>query len=152
MQKIDLVPLVSIVIPAYNQRADFFRAAIRSVLEQTYENLEVIVSDNHSTNGTSDVLAEFTDQRLRVVRPDQHLPMTPHFTFAGLQARGQLMSFLTSDDLVTKDWLTNLLPMFIKHEDVVMGFGEIANVPHEEPERINYLCRNAVGDAGVLPG
>ena len=51
-------PTVSILIPTYNQRPDFLRATLRSVLAQTYTDFEVVVSDNHSTNEAPQVLAE----------------------------------------------------------------------------------------------
>jgi cellulose synthase/poly-beta-1,6-N-acetylglucosamine synthase-like glycosyltransferase len=63
------LPLVSIVIPTFNQRPQFLRDSLSSALAQTYGQIEVIVSDNHSTNGTAALLAEYDDPRLRVVRP-----------------------------------------------------------------------------------
>ena len=49
-------PLVSIIVPVYNQRPDFLRECIESVINQTYTNIEIIISDNHSTNETPEVL------------------------------------------------------------------------------------------------
>ncbi len=137
----DLEPLVSIIIPTYNQRPDFLRATIKSCLAQTYRNIDVVVSENHSTNDAPSVLLEFSDPRLRVIRPETHLAMVPHFEFAGNAARGELMSFLASDDLVPEDWLELIVPMLQQNKDAVFGFGEIANVHHERPEETIYFCR-----------
>src|SRR5258707_326013 len=93
-------PHVSIVIPTYNQNREFLRAAVASALSQTYERFEVIVSNNHSTNDTVQVLSEFADERLKVVCPRDHLPMTENFAFAADQASGEYISFLASDDWV----------------------------------------------------
>ena len=142
-------PLVSIVIPTYNQRAEFLRASVKSALNQTYPDIEVVVSDNHSTNDVPQVLAEFSDPRLRIVHPPKHLGMVDHFVFAGDQARGEYMSFLSSDDLLYPDWLESLLPMLVAHPDVSFGFGEIENVPHDAPEHVNYLYREGKLPSGI---
>lgn len=136
-------PTVSVIIPTYNQRPDFLRATIRSVLHQPYANLEVVVSNNHSTNETESVLAEFSDPRLRIVMPETHLPMIPHFVFAGRQARGELISFLPSDDLVEPDWLESLLPPFLASPQAVFAFGEVAGVDFKDPDHVLYLCRES---------
>ena len=58
------MPKVSVVIPSFN-RADMVGAAIQSVLEQTYTDLEVIVVDDGSTDNTEAVVTAFTDARVR---------------------------------------------------------------------------------------
>src|SRR5690606_1160799 len=116
-------PLVSIVVPNYNQRHDFLRATIDSVLSQTYDNFEVVVSENHSTNGARDVLAEFDDPRLRIVQPPAHVPMPQNFAFGATEARGELISFLPSDDIVEPDWLERLVPELVKYPEAVFAFG-----------------------------
>ncbi|MCB1792022.1 MAG: glycosyltransferase, partial [Gammaproteobacteria bacterium] len=92
METENTLPLVTVVIPVYNQNDAFLRQCIDSVLEQDYPNLEVLVSDNHSNNGCSDVILSYADSRLRVVRPPVHLPMVQHWAFAVFQARGEYLS------------------------------------------------------------
>ena len=58
-------PLVSVLMPAYNH-APYVRAAVESVLGQTYGNLEFIVIDDASSDATWDVLQTFEDERLRL--------------------------------------------------------------------------------------
>ena len=60
------MPLVSVIIPAYNQ-GHFLAEAVESVLAQTYQELEVIVVDDGSTDNTADVAHSFTDARVRYV-------------------------------------------------------------------------------------
>ena len=64
-------PLVSVIIPAYKQ-ADFVGAAIRSVLDQTYTNLEAIVVDDVSPDNTADVARSFDDPRLHYILHDKN--------------------------------------------------------------------------------
>ena len=54
-------PVVSVIIPTYN-RADLVREAIQSVLDQTYQDFEIIVVDDGSTDGTEQVLAQYKDK------------------------------------------------------------------------------------------
>src|SRR5215471_10538167 len=65
-------PLVSVCISAYNVER-FFADALRSVLAQTYRELEIIVIDNGSVDGTFAVAQSFTDPRLRCMRVEQNM-------------------------------------------------------------------------------
>ena len=107
-------PLVSVIIPTYNQRPDYLRQCIDSVIGQTYDNIEIIVSDNHSTSQPSrDVLTAYKDRRLRVIKPPQHMDLVPHFQWASEQASGGYISFLSSDDWLEKNVWTNWLNLYM---------------------------------------
>jgi cellulose synthase/poly-beta-1,6-N-acetylglucosamine synthase-like glycosyltransferase len=70
-------PLVSILVPTYNGER-FLRLALRSALDQSYRDIEVIIGDDASTDGTADVLASVAaaDARVRVVRHDTNVGAT----------------------------------------------------------------------------
>lgn len=91
-------PLVSVIIPAYNTEK-FIRTALDSVLDQTYRNLQVIVVDDASTDGTARILDSYTDQRLEVI----HLKTNGNICIArnvGLKrAKGSYIAFQDSDDV-----------------------------------------------------
>src|SRR6185436_15663072 len=74
-------PVFSVVIPTYN-RSDLLRQAVESVLAQTLDDLEVVVSDNHSTDDTRDVIAGFDDPRVRYVVPPAHMVLPDSWEFA----------------------------------------------------------------------
>ena len=141
-------PTVSILIPTYNQRPEFLRAALQSVFAQTYTDFEVVVSDNHSTNDVPQVLAEFTDHRLRVIKPPEHLALVPNFQFVGEGARGRYLSFLPSDDVVEPDWLATLVPLLEASPASVIAFGEVAGVKHDDLHAVIYTNRNNAYPAG----
>ena len=90
-------PLFSIVIPTFN-RCDMFPFAVRSILRQTYENYEVIISDNYSTDMTPQVAAQFTDRRVRYVRTPQHYRIADSWEFARSHANGTFILMLSDDD------------------------------------------------------
>jgi GT2 family glycosyltransferase len=119
-------PLVSIVIPVFNQRAEYFRRCIESALSQGQPAIEIVISDNHSTNDCDSVVAEFSsDPRIRLVRPPRHLPIVQHFAYAGFQARGEFISYLPSDDCLEPNWLTEMLSALQKHPAASFAYCDI---------------------------
>ncbi len=131
--------MVSIVIPVYNQRLDFFREALTSALQQTYANVEVVVSDNHSTNDVPAYLATLQETRLRVVKPAQFLPMVGHFQFAADQARGEWILYLCSDDWLHPHCVETLLAHLpAESADIVAVYGEIETVEFMDLSKVRF--------------
>ena len=97
-------PYFSVVIPTYN-RASLIADAVRSVMAQTFEDFEVIVVDNGSTDETESVVTQLADERVVYVRqPGSGSPASPRNNGLG-RARGAWVAFLDSDDL----WLPGKL-------------------------------------------
>jgi hypothetical protein len=91
------MPRVSIVIPTRN-RAPLLKVALPSALRQTYQDLEILVSDNYCGNEeTRKVYQSFQDSRLRYVRTDRLLTMPDSWEFALSHAKGEYVAFLTDD-------------------------------------------------------
>jgi glycosyltransferase involved in cell wall biosynthesis len=95
-------PLVSVVLPAYNARA-YIAQAIRSVLDQDYQNLEIIVVDDGSSDGTPDE-ARLFGERVRVIEQKNGGPAAARNRGVA-HARGKLLAFIDADDL----WLPGKL-------------------------------------------
>jgi glycosyltransferase involved in cell wall biosynthesis len=95
-------PLVSVVIPAYNAAA-FLRAAIESVLAQTFRSFELIVVDDGSTDETAAIARSF-GARLRYVR-QQNARQAAARNHGLRESRGALIAFLDADDLWREDKL-----------------------------------------------
>lgn len=133
-------PLVSIVIPVYNQRIDFFKEAVLSALQQTYANVEVVVSNNHSTNDVPAWLETQRDARLRVVRPDDFLPMVRHFQFAADQAQGEWILYLCSDDYLYPDCVEALMQHIASApQSIAVAYGEIETVDYHDLSAIKFF-------------
>jgi hypothetical protein len=90
-------PFFSVVIPTYN-RSELFPLAVRSILQQTFENFEIIVSDNCSVDNTAEVARQFTDPRVQYVRTPQHYTISDAWEFARRHAKGELIMMLSDDD------------------------------------------------------
>lgn len=90
-------PSVSVIIPTHN-RANLVARAIRSVLRQTYQNFEIIVVDDASTDNTKDVIKNFCDERISYIRQKVNKG-APAARNRGIRAaRGKYIAFLDSDD------------------------------------------------------
>lgn len=91
-------PLVSIVLPTY-KRAHVLPSAIRSVLDQTYTNLELIVVDDNSPDATRDVVASFSDRRIRYVRNDPNLKLPRALNQGFSLSLGEYLTWTSDDNL-----------------------------------------------------
>jgi glycosyltransferase involved in cell wall biosynthesis len=97
-------PLFSVVIPTYN-RANMLQLALESVLAQSYDNFEILVMDDGSTDNTAEVVASFTDPRI-TYRWDKNFggPARPRNKGIAL-AKGEWICFLDADDWWSEDKL-----------------------------------------------
>lgn len=95
-------PLVSIVMPVYNGMP-YLKDALASALAQTYEPLEVVVIENHSSDGTAGWLAGQNDPRLRVVFRDSTQSARDNWTQAITESRGRYVKLVCADDAIEPD-------------------------------------------------
>jgi len=103
-------PGVSAIIPAYNY-ARYLPEAIASVLAQTHANLEVLVVDDGSTDETREVVARFTDPRVRYVW-QQNAGLSAARNTGVREARFAYVAFLDADDFWAPEFLTRVLARF----------------------------------------
>jgi glycosyltransferase involved in cell wall biosynthesis len=97
-------PVVSVVIPAYN-RVDTVCAAVQSVLSQSYADLELLVVDDGSSDGTIDQLSEIDDPRLRLLSNPHNVGVSAARNTGIRNARGAWVAFQDSDD----EWMPRKL-------------------------------------------
>jgi glycosyltransferase involved in cell wall biosynthesis len=93
------MPRVSICIPTYNRRGLVWRA-IESALSQSETDIEVILVDDVSTDGTLDVAASYNDIRLRIEKNDRHVGLGGNFNRCLEIAQGTYVKFLCDDDVL----------------------------------------------------
>jgi glycosyltransferase involved in cell wall biosynthesis len=126
--------LVSVIIPVFNAER-FLPEALDSIWAQQHGPLEVLVIDDGSTDGSADVVAALQHPRLHLLRRRQnHGPGAARN--AGLTvARGDLITFLDADDLMTRDRLSFQVGYLAEHRDidVVVGTETIRIGPGVEP-------------------
>lgn len=98
------MPIVSVIIPTYN-RAHLVGRAIRSVLDQTYQDFELIVVDDGSTDNTKDVVKGFNDQRIRYLSHKQNMGSSMARNTGINATLGEYIAFQDSDD----EWMPEKL-------------------------------------------
>lgn len=103
--------LISVIIPTYN-RARSIARSVRSVLRQSYANLELIVVDDCSTDDTCAIVEGFDDPRLRLIRQPANAGASAARHAGILAATGELIAFLDSDDVFLPEKLDDQMRFF----------------------------------------
>ena len=99
---------ISVVIPCYNRR-DRILASVESVLGQSYDNLELIVVDDGSTDGTSALFENYPDKRLRFLRYEENRGACHARNYGAERSTGKYLAFQDSDDIWHRDKLEKQL-------------------------------------------
>ena len=102
--------LVSVIVPTYNH-GRFIRAAIESVLAQTYENVEIIVVDDFSTDDTEQIVAGYASPRVKYIKSANQGIVATSRNVGVRAAAGEYVAFLDADDI----WETNKLELQLPH-------------------------------------
>ena len=127
-------PLVSIVIPAFN--ADrFVGRAIRSALAQTYANLEIIVVDDGSSDGTARAVHSFGDRRIRYhYQPNQGQGAARNRAIRA--SSGTYVTFLDADDFYLRHKVERQVAFLERHQDHDVVFCPVVHFYSGEPHRL----------------
>ena len=114
-------PLVSIVMVNYNHD-DFLQEAISSVLEQTYQNWELILVDDGSTDRSGDIIRSFQDPRIKPVylEKNRHICVATNTGFS--RVGGAYVARLDSDDVWRPDKLEHQVAYMEAHPDIGLCF------------------------------
>jgi len=135
---VECTPLVTIGLPTFN-RAPKLKRAIETVLGQTYQNLELVISDNASTDGTQQLCEEFSrrDKRVKYFRQPTNHGAVANFRAVLDYARGEFFMWLGDDDWLDPGYVGECLSVLIKHPDhqLVCGRGryfQMDTLSHDE--------------------
>lgn len=138
-------PLVTIGIPTYNRAGGYLKQALESAVNQTYPNIEIIVSDNCSPDHTESLVKSFPDPRIRYFKHAQNIGAANNFNFCLEQAKGAYFLLLHDDDLIDEDFVE----ICIKSANCATDFGVIrtgvreidaeGNVTHVAPNMVGGL-------------
>ena len=132
-------PLVSIIVPVYQVEA-YISECVESLLAQTYKNLEILLVDDGSTDGSGEICDEYAvkDDRVRVIHQRNQGPSVARNS--GLDhMKGEYVAFVDSDDAVLPDFIESLYELLEKHH------ADIAACAYEEcgADCFSYIKREA---------
>lgn len=122
-------PLVSIGVPVRNGAATLVNA-LESVIHQTYDNLEIIISDNMSTDGTAEICLAYAarDPRIRYVRQNDDLTFAGNFAFLRDQAVGRYFMWAAHDDTRDLDFVERLVAALESNPRAVLAMGDTIEI------------------------
>jgi glycosyltransferase involved in cell wall biosynthesis len=116
-------PLVSVVVPVYNGERHL-RGCLASILEQTYQNIQVVISDQASTDRSLAIIREFTDPRIVVLPPPRSARgLHSNWNRALAAAEGELVKIVCQDDLLLPECLAVQVGLLTKFPSAVMACG-----------------------------
>jgi glycosyltransferase involved in cell wall biosynthesis len=138
-----MTPLVSLMVPVYN-REDLLPPCLDSALAQTWTDLEIVVVDGASTDGTWDVCQRYAelDPRVRIVREDVNGGPVPGWRRCLEEARGSFGTFLWSDDLLRPTFLERAVAL-LRDDAVAFAFTAAEIGPQPGLGRVWYVHQGA---------
>lgn len=120
------LPRVTVGLPVWNS-ADTVRRALVSLQAQTYPNLEILVSDNHSVDGTTEIIVEMaqTDSRVRHIRQRSNIGMLPNFEYVVREADGDLFAWAAADDSWDPNFIATLVALLDEHPQAGLAMSSV---------------------------
>lgn len=113
----------SVIIPLYN-KAPYVRKTIESVLGQTFDDYELIIIDNGSNDGSSEIMASFTDPRIRIVRLEENVGVSNARNKGVELSTAPYITFLDADDWWEPTFLEEMAALIERHPDAgIYGTG-----------------------------
>lgn len=110
-------PLVSVIMPSYNSE-NYIDEAIESVLEQTYENWELIIIDDASTDRSTEIIKTYKDKRIRLLCNEINKGISESTNKGIKKSRGKYIALLDDDDIAEKDRLTLQVSYLEMHTEI----------------------------------
>lgn len=144
--------LVSIGLPVYNGER-YLATALECLLSQTWNNLEVVISDNASTDRTQDICqaTAAADSRVRYVRQGANLGAMGNFQFVLEEAKGQYFMWAACDDCWDADWIDELMHSLTSRADAIAAYGRLQHIdPSGMPMKHPANAATFPYDGGVL--
>jgi glycosyltransferase involved in cell wall biosynthesis len=132
-QETKKIPAVSIGLPVYNGE-EYIRVAIDSVLSQTFDDFELIISDNASSDATEAICQDCarSDPRVRYMRQSENLGALRNFKLVANEASGTYFTWLAHDDRLKPDYLDVMIKYLRRHPQVVVVLSDFSVTDHDD--------------------
>lgn len=126
-------PRLAIGLPVYNG-ARYLAEALTALVGQTYEDFELIISDNASTDATEEICREFArhDKRVRYIRQARNIGSVPNHNIVFSESHSELFKWASDDDLYARDLVERCVAALDEHPDVVLAHSFTAIIDAED--------------------
>lgn len=121
------IPRLSVGLPVYNGQ-NYLSKSLDALLGQSYTELELIISDNASTDSTEEICRRYEamDPRIRYIRQTRNIGAAPNHNLVFREARGELFKWVSHDDLYGRDLLARCVAALDEHPNVVLSHADMA--------------------------
>lgn len=109
-------PLVSIIIPLFNSGSTISET-LQSLIDQTYDNLEIIIIDDGSTDNSLEIVSAFSDPRIKIFK-QSHKGPGPQRNFGIKNSTGKYIALIDADDVAAKNRIENQIDYLLKNTEV----------------------------------
>lgn len=140
---------VTVIIPTYN-RMGTIAESVQSVLDQTYSNLELLIVDDGSTDGTESVIKEFTDNRINYVRMDKNGGVANARNVGVSLAKTDWIAFQDSDDIWHKDKLEKQMTYAKEHPEYALIYSKYRLIYPDGEESVVPAYPNEVMEGDIF--
>lgn len=156
-------PLVSIIVPCYNHES-FVEDCIKGILEQDYNNIELLICDDCSSDNSYNILLEYENKlrkrfsRVKLFRNETNLGVTKNLNRMIKMSKGALIKIIASDDVMVSNAISCMVEFFAKNAetDVLISNGNKISEEQHYPEYIlgekiyltkpNFSCKDMFGN------
>ena len=136
-----MAPEVSVIIPTYN-RALLLQKAIQSVLDQTFQDFEIIVVNNYSIDNTIEVVRSFNDKRIKIINIRNEGIIARSRNRGLKESQGNYIAFLDSDDLWLPEKLEKQVELLDSNKELGLVYSDSYIIDEEDNFEKNTYSQN----------
>lgn len=144
-------PEVSVILPTFRRaKTGLFERAVQSVLNQDLKNIELIIVDDASTDGTAELIAHFMkiDSRVSCIRHGKNIGLPAISEYEGyLKARGQYIAFIFDDNTWERDYLSQTISCMVRNH-VLAAYGKVRS-HYGEGSELFYMLGESSATIGM---
>lgn len=150
-------PRVSVLVPVYNTKEEYFRETIESILNQTYKNFELIILDDASTTNIEEIVRSYKDNRIRFYKNPKNLGISLTTNKLIDLAKGEFIALMDSDDISVSTRLQKEVDYLDKNPTVSIvscAYEEFPinkiNLPPKKVRYLDLMCFNFMSNPGCM--
>lgn len=137
---------ISVIMAAYNTER-YIEQAIKSILKQSFNDFEIIVVDDASTDKTAEVIAKLAkeDSRIKLIRNKKNLGLTKNLNIALKKAKGEYIARMDADDVALPQRFAKQVTFLDKHKEIALvgTWADIINNKNKRVGEIKYATNDA---------